>query len=432
MAGRGGSFGGMETGTVRPGGSDAGVEPDAAASSGPLTSGRWRAVLVGAAAGAAAFGLVLGIDALRPGFGIPDVVSFPETIPPHSIFVASGEPEDAAVLAYQNGFGVETFDDPQLITVGADGRTFRRLAAAERRGSPADQGDPARTLLAPDGTFAVIAGAGGQGSLRVEAFGDGEDRELTVGDGRSALPLSIGGGQVLALTSDDTISPYLDMNFRLRGELELVDLATGARTELGLTDVDSGALSPDGSTVVAAAASGVVVIDVARSAAAPIETLGRDVHIGDDAWSPDGSRFAVTDRSGLHVVDAAGAAARLIGFADESTWASVLGWRDDETVLVQLSGIDAGAQLAWVDAATGTATTFAVYEPGFSGAAMANVDAARELVPLWTITDIPADQGPNATVTLAVVAGVVVWLVVWLVVRRALRRRSVHRDGPLG
>jgi hypothetical protein len=419
----------MGTVTVRPGESDAGLESDAAAS--PRPRPRWRAVLVGAVAGAVAFGLVLGIDTLRPAFGVPDVVSFPERVPPHSIFVASGESEDAAVLAYQNGFGVEFMDSPQLITVGADGRTFRRLTPAERRGAPADQGDPARTLLAPDGSFAVIAGASGQGSLRIEAFGDGEDRDVSVGEERSVMPLSVGDGRVLALTSDDTISPYLDMDFRLRGSLELLDLADGTRTELGVADVSSGALSADGSTVVAAAASGVVVIDVATSTSTPIAALGRNVHIGDDAWSPDGSRFAVTDGEGVKVVDATGAVNEVFTYADDERWVAVLGWRDDETLLVQVSRQDGGSQLAWMDASTGGMSVFATYAPGFSGAAMANVDAARDLVPLWTVTGIPADQGPYATVTLAVVVGGATWLVVWLLARRFLRQRSVDGDGPL-
>lgn len=388
--------------------------------------------MFGAVAGAVAFGLVLGIDALRPQFGAPDVVSFPASIPPHSMFVASGEPVDAAVLAYQNGFGVEFLDSPQLITVGTDGRTFRRLAPAERRGSGADQGDPARTLLAPDGTFAVIAGADGHGSLLIAAFGDGEDREVSVGEGRSVLPLSVGDGQVLALTSDDTISPYLDMDFRLRGDLELVDLADGARTGLGVVDVSSGALSPDGSTVAAVAASGVIVIDAATSAQTAIDALGRDVHISDDAWSPDGSRFAATDGEGVKVVDAAGSATAVIAHGGAGAWAAVLGWRDGDTLLVQISEDDADAQLAWVDVASGESSVFATYSPGFSGAAMADVDAARDLVPTWTVTSVPADQGPNATVMLAVGVGVVVWVTVWLIVRRVTRPRSVHRDRSLG
>jgi hypothetical protein len=422
----------METMTVRPGDPNVAAGStavDSSVASRPPARRRRRGALFGALAGAATFGLVLGVDTLSAAAVPPsDAVVFPETVASYAQFTTAGEPDSAALLTYQNGFGVEFLDDPQQITMSVDGSTFRRLAAAEWRGTGADQGDPAQTLLAPDGTFVVIAGADGQGSLRIEAFGAGEDRDLPVGDGRSALPLSIGGDSVLVLTSEETISPYTDANFRLRGDLELVDLVSGARTDLGLTDVDSGALSPDGGTVAAMAASGPVVIDVDTATATPLTSVDRSAYVGGDAWSPDGTRFALVDRAGVQVVDAAGAAADVKAHPDDDGWTSVLGWRDDETLLVQTSDPSSAAQFAWLDVETGASTVFSTYDPGFTGAAMADVDVARDLIGAWTVRSVSADQGPMGAVLLGVGAGLVVGLVVWLV----LLRRSVHRDGALG
>ncbi|MDJ1114635.1 hypothetical protein [Microbacterium dauci] len=419
----------METTTVRSGDSEAAATSEAEAESTVVPRSRkGRPLLFGALAGAATFGLVLGVDALGATAPPSDGVVFPETVASYAQFTTGGEPSSVALMTYQNGFGVEFLDYPQQITMSVDGSTFRRLGVAERRGTGIDQGDPAQTLLSPDGTFVVIAGADGHGSLRIEAFGDGEDRDLSVGDGRSALPLSINGDSVLVLTSDETISPYTDMDFRLRGELEIVDLASGARTDLGFADVDSGALSPDGDTVAAIAASGPVLIDVVTATATPLASVDRNAYVGGDAWSPDGTRFALVDRAGVQVVDAAGVATDVAAHPDDDGWTSVLGWRDDETLLVQTSDWSNAAEFAWLDVETGTSTVFSTYEPGFTGAALADVDVARDLIGAWTVRQVPADQGSTGTVLLGLGAGLVVGLVVWLV----LRRRSVHRDGALG
>jgi hypothetical protein len=118
--------------------------------------------------------------------------------------------------------------------------------------------------VSADGTFVVVGKAGCGGGVDVTRLRDNDRRSILVGDGLSAIPVSIAadGRFVLILTSESSLSPLLDLHFRLHGALSLLDLKTGTvREYAGLTDVSAAALSPDGASIVADTAAGLVVVN---------------------------------------------------------------------------------------------------------------------------------------------------------------------------
>jgi hypothetical protein len=359
------------------------------------------------------------------------VPAFPTEVSTYSWWTAGLGRGDVPLASaiYQNGFGVEFFDLPQAVALGADGSTYRRLSAAEGRSAPADQGDPARSVLSEDGTFAVIAGPGGRGDVLAVTLADGSERSFAIGEGRHAMPTSIAGDRVLLLTDDEEISRYTDVEFRLHVGLSILDLASGEITDLEqVRDVDSAALSPDGSMIVARTGAGLMLLDADGSILA--EGIGDGQwYIDGDAWAPDGARFAATDVGEVHIVDASGAEHTVVSHPVDPEYSSAIGWRDDDTVLVA-GGDGSGdnvTRFAWLDVDTGAQEVFSTYRPDFTGAAMGSIDVARDLVPAWRVEPIAqADRG-GTPLWLAVVAAALAAGVVWLLTPR---RRPPAKAAP--
>ena len=327
---------------------------------------------------------------------------------------------DAATMVYQNGAGVEFLDSPQAVLLGADGGAYRRLDAAESLAIPADQGDPAASVLSADGRFVVVGKADGGGGVEVATLRGNERRSILVGDGLSVIPLSIAadGKSALILTSETSLSPMLDLHFKLHGALSLLDLETGtARKYADLTDVSAAALSPNGTSIVADTGTGLVVVDAITGKVADIRLSADAGQLDGDAWSPDGRRFALLGGSILRIVDVTAAepveeAVTLPGVAS----GSAIGWRDASTVLVHTRAEDDAdrSEFSWVDVESGAREPFASYAPDFTGASLIAPDVARGLVPLWRVDDREADRGPPPlllTIPLAVLVGLVAWIV---------------------
>lgn len=344
-------------------------------------------------------------------------------------------PLNAATLLYQNGVGVEFLDAPQSVLLGVDGSSYRRLDLAESLGIAADQGDPAQTVLSPDGTFVVVGGADGHGTVQVLTLGDGSTRALSIGAGRSAVPVSIGadGRTVLLLISDRSLSPLEDIGFRLHGALTRLDLVTGElRSYPGLPDVNAAALSPDGSRMVADTAGGLVLADAADGRiTARLPAMG-PIELDGDAWSPDGRRIAVVSGSSLVIVDAARPeepAARLPLTGIE--FGSAIGWRDAGTVLVHagMNGDSNESRFLWADLTSGRQEPIAGYTPDFTGAALVGPDAARDLVRSWLVQDLPVGRGP-LPLPLAAVLAVGAGLLVLAFTPRRRPQLGVTASGP--
>ena len=380
-----------------------------------------------------AVGLILGVvvqaavaSNTKPGVAPP---VFPREIAAYSWWTGmlSSSSIDAATMVYQNGAGVEFLDSPQAVLLGADGATYRRLDAAESLAIPADQGDPAASVLSADGRFVVVGKADGGGGVEVATLRGNERRSILVGDGLSVIPLSItaDGRSALILTSETSLSPLLDLHFKLHGALSLLDLETGTVRKYGdLADVNAAALSPDGTSIVADTGTGLIVVDPVTGKVADTRLSADAGQLDGDAWSPDGRRFAVLDGSILRIVDVTAAepveeAVTLQGVAS----GSAIGWRDTSTVLVHTRAEDDAnkSEFSWVDVESGAREPFASYAPDFTGASLIAPDVARSLVPLWRVDDREVDRGP-LPLSLTIPPAVLVVLVAWVATPR--RRRS--------
>jgi hypothetical protein len=364
--------------------------------------------------------LVVAIQAAVASNAKPGVATpvFPREVAAYSWWTGmlSSSPVDAATMVYQNGAGVEYFDAPQAVLLGADGGAYRRLDAAESLRISADMGDPATRVLSADGRFVVVGKADGGGGVEVVTLRGDERRSILVGDGLSVIPLSIAADNrsVLILTSETRLSPFLDEHFRLHGALWLLDLQTGtAREYADLTDVNAAALSPDGTSIVADTGTGLVVVDAVTGEAADIRVSARAGRLDGDAWSPDGRRFAVLGGGILRIVDvtAAEPVEEAVTFRGVAS-GEAIGWRDPSTVLVHTRAAnDANeSEFSWVDVESGAREPFSSYAPGFTGASLIAPDVARDLVPLWRVDDREVDRGPLLTIPLAALVGLVAWL----------------------
>ena len=362
--------------------------------------------------------LVLGSHLLtvftQPGRESDQTVPlFPSTVASYSWWTPQLAPAtvDAALMVYQNGVGVEFLDLPQAVLLGTDGSTYRRLGAAEALSIPVDQGDPAETRLSPDGSFVVIAGAGGDGEVQVMSLADGAQRSIPIGAGRSAIPVGIGADStsVLLLTSDASMSPLSDMNFRLHGTLGVLDLESGNLREYpGVSDVNSAALSPDGESIAADTENGIILVDVADGSVVDTGLGTAGMLLDGDAFSPDGVSFGYLTGDQLTIVDTSATTPVGRTVALQGTgYGSLVGWRDDRTALLHWSELDGSnaSHFAWVDVDTGEQRMVSDYTTGFTGAALAGPDLARDLVATMQVQDRGVDQGVIPVVLALVLVG---------------------------
>jgi len=404
------------------------------------TKAAWKRRPIVLALIAAAVGFTLGIAPTAiASWTAPlpsSAVVFPSQLGTYSWFTLHGDPGMPVTMTYQNGVGVEFMDAPQAVALGVDGSTYRRVAAAEDRSIPADQGDPADMVLSADGTFAVIAGANGHGTVVVHSFADGVSHDISIGAGRSAVPLSItsDGDQVLVLLGDDEMSRYADTAMKLHGTLALLDLASGDLADYPLEGVMAAAISPDGTRVAAQIEDGTVVMDAAGRGVRSLSSLSGGGGLTDDAWSPNGTHLAtiayeeewasaLRTEALLQITDVVTDTTAVVPL-EGIDYAAVRGWNDDDTVIVQAYRDDNGAEFMWVDAGTGATETFATYDSGFTGASVASADLARDLVGEWVIEDRAPQQGWIEGILLGAVVGTVCGLAVWVVARRSGANRA--------
>lgn len=405
-----------------------------------VTKAAWRRRPVILVLIAAAVGFTVGIaPTLIATWTAPPPSSgtvFPSQLGTYSWFTLHGDPGMPVTMTYQNGVGVEFMDAPQSVALAVDGSTYLRIAAAEDRSIPTDQGDPADMVLSADGTFVVIAGANGHGTVVVHSFVDGTSRDISIGEGRSAVPLSIASDsdQVLVLLGDDEMSRYADMAMNLHGTLAALDLASGDLADYPLEGVIAAAISPDGAHVAAQTDERTVVMDAAGSGIRSLSSLSGGGGLTDDAWSPSGTHLATIayerEPAGTPKTDAI---LQITEVATDTTaviplegieYAAVHGWRDDDTVVVQTYRDDNSSEFIWVDAGTGATETFATYDSGFTGASVASADLARDLVGEWVIEERAPQQGWIEGILLGAVVGTVSGLAVWVVARRSGANRT--------
>ena len=361
-----------------------------------------RPAAVGIGVGAVAL-LAMLLPGLAPGgWREPvDGPALPREVARYSWFTAPLAPGvlRTATMTYTNGVGVEFMDYPQLVVLGSDASTYRRLDAVETSADPADQGDPATSLLAPDGSFVVFADGSGSGRVKVMTLADLSVRTLPIGTGRYALPVSIGadGRTVLLLTGDASLSRYSDLGFRRNGRLARLDLVTGELRDYYLSGVDSAALAADGSRIAAATGAGVVLVDVETGQVGGTISSGRRWLDG-DAWSPGGTRLAVTTDDGVEVIElSSGQPVTVPVPLPGADYGHPVGWRDDDTLLVHVAtdGDRNDSALWQLDLRSGDHRELMGYAiDDFTGAALVSLDLARNLVADLGVADTTPDRGP--------------------------------------
>lgn len=268
-------------------------------------SGRWRPLL--SAAGVLG---VLAAAALGPGLLAQPATPAGGTVMPArladlSLLTApvSTAPAGPAILAYvQGSTGPRWLHTEQTVVLGVDGRTYRRLDEAERRGGPFEFGSwqDAPVLLAPDGTRVAVGSVGAAGDVAVVDLRTGRTtRHPAVATGVMHVLAWAPDGTHLAYTVDDTESAVLD-------------LTTGVSARLA-APATAAAFAPDGRRLAVQGnpetevepQRAIRVLDLAGGAP-PVQLapVGFGVLIaGSGAWSPDGRWLAVVDNLGVGKLD---------------------------------------------------------------------------------------------------------------------------------
>lgn len=218
---------------------------------------------------------------VRPGTG---PVAFAPESPAYSHLTADVEhaPIGRAVALYQQGMGVEFFDTPQALVLGADETATRRIGLATDRGR---HGDAGPMLLSPDGRLVIVGDLGdGQNDLALVDLSSGGVRRLQVPLPGEVHPLAWApdGGTVAYSVGDG---------------LHLLDLATGASRSVPRTaGVDAAAFSPTAPEIAVQLRWGGPDVLVFALDGARLRTLDmRGGSIGPNSWSPDGRLIAVED-----------------------------------------------------------------------------------------------------------------------------------------
>ncbi|MEV6925306.1 WD40 repeat domain-containing protein [Dactylosporangium sp. NPDC051485] len=271
----------------------------------PLTSRRsWRPLVVAAAVVV----LLLAVGLVRlpaaPSAPAAGPATLPRVFADHSYLTAnvSAAPAGPAIAIYGYGQGDMPYQTPQLIAVGMDGRTYREIDIASKRGRPAEadalKSPPAPALLSPDGSRVAVADDRGPAN-------DVAIVDLTTGRTRSH-PVPAGSAvQLLAWSPDSMRLAYAVAPYRADGhgdprpalaadgELTLLDLATGGTsTVAGQRGVLDAAFSPDGRTLAVQVGPELRLLNDGGGSTVVALPAGHRLG-GPAAWSPDGSRLAL-------------------------------------------------------------------------------------------------------------------------------------------
>ncbi len=372
-------------GTVREGG--------AVATDVPSRHGRWSAVhrtlwtaLATATVLAALF--LHGLPLLPTGSAAQErVVVVPDPFPNYSHLASpvQGDPVGPVLMVFAYGQGVELMDAPTVVTLGADGTTYRHLRGADSDTRP--------FLISPDGTAVAVGTTGGGGRLTVIDLLTGDRRRWTVRKGSSVYPAgwSADSRSVFVTTPGEAWSWIYGP--KPRGDWGLhrvdthsprvsavVDLPAGPETESAVAALPGGEglLVGTGGVTERRDAAGVrtLVSDVGlpRSVAAgPVSPDGR--HVATEGGGEEGDRVAV-----FGLGDARVGPAPTVEHAE--LWATALGWLDERRLLVGATDENSNNhfELWTLDAISGAKKRVLVSDPGWTGASVTSISMAGDLL----------------------------------------------------
>ncbi|HEU4425775.1 MAG TPA: hypothetical protein VFR67_24830, partial [Pilimelia sp.] len=320
---------------------------------GPLLAA--AAVLVMLAGLAWLPGTLAGSRAPGPG-AAPADVTLPVEFAGLSLLTASvsASPPGRAIALYRPGtLGIRYLGTSQVVVVGADGRTYRRLDLAERRGAVGADGEwhAADAMLSPDGLAAAVA-VPDEATDRIDVV------DLRTGAARAYRLDPPAGGRLLDWSPDGrylAIETYEkpQANAPGVGILILLDTRTGEITRLTGASLTGSwmavSFSPDGTTVAIGGFAGpgdnaVVVVDLTGDVRRTLPLKPHQSLAGREAWSPDGRLLVIEDRSTdpfqLSFLDATGTGRPVpdpIPYVnpDGKTFiVDLLGWRSPGSLLV--------------------------------------------------------------------------------------------------
>lgn len=359
------------------------------------------------------------------------------------------------ILVARQGSWGSTWGSSQVVVIGADGRTYRRVDVAEERGADGADGEwhHAQALLSPDGRQVAVGDERG-GATEVPVL------DLTTG-GRRDYPLGApmayrlrawsADGRKLAMIVADVPDRVADVFQPEEHEqrLAVLDLDTGAVTvvsEVTLHDDWDGNVhfAPDGTLAVTTFTDPysswpkpwLTVVAFDRGPAGRIVrtmALPEQWHFG--GWTPDGDALLVTGddpRLGLRAVRVADGADVRPRVDVTGHRFAVLGWRSPTVLLARLDpeGEGPGAIMA-VDLATGRQEVAATLAGGLF-TRVTGIDAAGQLIGQAGSEAVGPQRGPWpgwARVASALLVTGLGWLLVARIRRRQGRARGAGSAG---
>ncbi|WP_238011700.1 hypothetical protein KZZ52_46040 [Dactylosporangium sp. AC04546] len=388
---------------------------------------RWRPVLSAVAVLSVLLGAVAG-PGLLAQTGQPRAAApvLPRTFAGLSLLTApvSAAPPGPAVAAYVQGSnGPRMLHTLQTVVVAYDGRTYRRVDEAERRGGKVELStwQDAPVLLSPDGAAVAV---GSLGDARDVAVVD-----LTTGATRHFAAPVTGVIEPRAWSPDGTRLVY-----DAGAETALLDLRSGTSTTLPVRAV-AAAFAPDGRRLAVQqqleTRSELLIVELAGGEPRTVGSIPFGARIaGPNAWSPDGRYVALVDNAGVGKIPCTLTFVAVDGDAavppaiERSGEIALLGWRATDELLLTEGSSTVGRTVSAVPL-SGTPRPLARVG---GGSTTYDLQVAAGLLPELRVAETGDPQrGPWPLWLRLLTAAVVLFTATglgWLILRRRRARRA--------
>ncbi|GIJ57198.1 hypothetical protein [Virgisporangium aurantiacum] len=392
------------------------------------------------------------LPALRPGptgerAGAPaGAANLPREFAGMSLLTApvSDAPAGPAVALYRQGSLGTRLGTVQVVVLGVDGRTYRRLDLAERRGADGPDGEyePADALLAPDGSKAAVADPTRvRDCIEVVDLRTGRTTRYGLDPPVAVRLLDWSpDGRWLALVVNDDPPDGL----RAPGNPAVLDTTTGALRRFdrlrSTESWDGASFSPDGTRIALATTAddgpvsegggrvvpAISIVDRTGTVLRTLPVPASAALLSAAAWSPDGRLLAMSESTPqgyrLAFVDPTGERGPVPAPMQNS--AVPVGWRSPSTLLAVADSAGDALDIVEVPVDGGPIRRLSRVSAGIGGLARpGQLQVAEALAAQARVGDAgPARRGPWPLWWWLTVAAAATF-VGWRVVRRARARR---------